>query len=285
MTSELPAPLWDFKPIYDLLDAFKQSYVDHSCERPAQSFDSKGHVPTSLGDFDRIFEFLGRLITPPSDPLETSGSSDSSSHFSKRSQQSTPPSSLLGDAIHYDDFVDRKVRWRDEVHGSDLAQVRRRSRTSENSTLRPHDEDSETQSDRRSPRRKRRSRKSKEGSGPSIQTSNDIKNTADFESEAEPEVFVGASRPTLVPSWVTGAQPKLWTPDGIPRLNVDPMIIQPLDTLTFEEKRAKLVKKIERKFGEMGPLPLSHTVGYNDGRIYLSFLFCSNFATQLRMAQ
>ena len=234
---------WDFTPIYNLLDAFKQSEPDrrHADQshgpskrppspplrrvRSPSEFDPKVTVPQNLGDFNRLYEFLGLPIqTFPSRPrhesIESSGSASLSDqyHASLTSIQSTPPSSLLDDpndgTTQYDNFVDiRKVRWRDEVDGSDFADVRRRSRTRRPKTT---------------------------------QKSSFIKNSADFDSETEAEIF--RRPPKLVPSLVT-PQPTLWVPPSIPKLHIDPMIIQPIDHLTMEEKRTKLIRKLKNTIG------------------------------------
>jgi hypothetical protein len=244
MTSDITgSSSWDFTPIFNLLDTFKQLEPDRGdadqshgpSKRPLSpplrrvrspsGFDPKVTLPQNLGDFNRLYEFLGLPIQnfpsrPRHESTESSGSASLSDqyHASLTSIQSTPPSSLLDGpndgTTQYDNFVDiRKVRWTDEVDGSDLADVMRRSRT-------------------RQPR--------------ITQKSSFIKNSADFDSETDAEAF--RRPPKLFPSSVT-PQPTLWVPPSTPKLQIDPMIIQPIDNLTIQEKRTKLIKKLKNKVG------------------------------------
>lgn len=250
-------PSWDFAPIYDLLDSFKQSYNLSSGPAECQSsstpsspplripspseFDPKVDLPQNLGDFNRLYHFLGLPIQefppgPRRDSIEHGTASDPDT-ISEESAGSTPPSSLPDTIIHGDVADTRKVRWTDELEVKDSVKVRRRSRSRNHRVC------------------------------PKISR---IKNSADFDSETEPETF-RRNNYNLVPSWVT-PQPKLWR-SPISRTHHDPTIIQPIYTLTAEEKRAKLLKKLKKRVGN-GP-KLMATAGDIDDSLHI-FVDCSN---------
>ena len=102
----------------------------------------------------------------------------------------------------------KEVRWTDELHSKEASQLA-------------------TPPDKHTIPRKPRHR------SPTKQR--EVKNSADFESEAEDYL-----RPALVKT------PQLWHPPAIPEPRIDPQIIQPLDNLTREEKMAKLTDKLNR---------------------------------------
>lgn len=220
---------WDFEPIYQLIESFRDSQTlrDETPEHqvfpssfppriPSPSeFDPKINVPQNLGDFNRLYEFLGLptqeiSARPEIESIEYATSSDPD-NVSQESTHSTPPSSLP-DTIQYEDFVNRKVRWTDEtVEVLDPVEVKRRSRRDMHRM--PH-------------------------------KTSLIKNSADFDTDTETETY--RRRPMLVPSWVTPS--KLWLPP-ISKSAHDPTVIQPIETLTIEEKRAKLLKKLRKSVG------------------------------------
>jgi hypothetical protein len=226
---------WDFGTVYNLLESFRppdtpddepsrhQSSLSPPRIPSPSGFDPKITVPENLGDFNRLYEFLGLPTQEfPARPRNESIESSSSDPYdvSQESTHSSPPSSIP-DSIHFNDFVDRKVRWRDEIGGSNISTVKARPRSLT--------------------RRK------------TTRLSSHIKNSADFDSETEAETFIRYSN-HLVPAWVTPQpqpQPKLWLPP-IPKSHKDPTFIQPIDTLTIEEKRAKLLKKLRKSVG-FGP--------------------------------
>lgn len=244
MTSE-NVPPWDFTPIYDLLDAFRpplspdNQFSQSSPVAPTPIldptlFNPKSSEPSSLGDFTRLYEFLGRPIQDVRPRQESNGSSSSS-----RPDYSTPPSSITDDAVHVDDPVDtvKEVRWADEVDGAEL--------------------------------------------------------TEQFESEAEPShrrlhhtrcrrrnrsslsSLVDGSRPSSIEEEAFFVRPKsersLWVPPSAPKIHVDPMIIQPIEALTAEEKKERLIRKLKKGFG----LKLESLGNKDQDGIHV-FVDCSN---------
>jgi hypothetical protein len=230
-------PSWDFAPIYNLLDNLKlhgdSSDDDIDTKRrplsplprwPSPSrFEPHAIVPRDLGDFNYLYEYLGVATGQNNRSKHLSINSDSSlssqsfvSSEATHSKTESPPSSLNGDAIQLDDFLDlediRRVRWTDEMDGKEFPKLGRSPKNSRVSWQSPP-----------------------------------IKNSADFDSDSEVETFRRTHAHNLIPSWVT-PQPKLWVPP-IPKTFPLPYIIQPIDTLTFEEKWAKLSKKLKHKFG------------------------------------
>ena len=79
---------------------------------------------------------------------------------------------------------------------------------------------------------------------------------------------------------------KLWTPPPIPIAQIDPQIIQPLFSLTFAEKQAKLVQKLKQRINSYNG-ELNHIKTASDG-IHV-FVDCSNivigFADALEIAR
>ena len=222
---------WDFQIALNLLESLKPpDLLEKEARRhrstlsppriPSPSgFDPKVDEPQNLGDFNRLYEFLGLATQdftarPRNQSIESSAIDDASQE--QESTHSTPPSSIP-DTIPLDAYVDhnRKVRWEDDIAGSDIPTVNSRSLV-----------------------RRRSSRSSLQ-----------IRNTADFDSETEAET--STRHPHLVPSWVTPQpqlQPKLkFSP--IPDYYIDPTVIKPLDTLTAIEKRAKLLQKLRKSVG------------------------------------
>ena len=221
------APPWDFAPIYDLLDAFNLPLAssDKPSDRGAappplvsdsSHFSSKSKKPASLGDFGRLFEFLGVPVANHRPRHESTGSSSTT-----RSHRSTPPSSLPGEAIHFDEFVGRakEVRWTDEVDGTDLAE--------------------RFESEPELPRNRRHSSKHL------ACRRNDLNPSTD---KNEPLAVADGST-SLDPFWAPRpkSQKTLWVPPPIPAIEVDPLVIQPIYFLTAEEKKAKLLRKLRAK--------------------------------------
>src|SRR4051812_29316836 len=105
-----PPPSWDFKPIYDLIEALEpKSPINEPSVRkstpplrlPSPSkFNSKLKAPEELGSFNRLYEFLGLHLeshTPSRSrrhSIESSeGSLSEQEDSSQQSVHSTPPSS------------------------------------------------------------------------------------------------------------------------------------------------------------------------------------------------
>jgi hypothetical protein len=249
MTSD-SAPPWDFAPVYDILDAFKGQSID---ENPSEDGASPlplvlvpsfvhptSRKPTSLGDFDRIFEFLRSPREKHRARHESTGSSST-----VRSHHSTPPSSIPDDAVYFDKFVDRVkgVRWTDQVAGTELAE--RDESEPELSSNRP-----------RSARHLTRHRSF-------------LSATAVEFAHLSVAREKASSDPLLAPR--PKSEGSLWVPPSIPNIQVDPLIIQPMYYLTVEEKRAMLVRKLKAKFHVS-----SHPLGHKDHDGIHVFVDCSN---------
>lgn len=249
MTSK-SAPPWDFAPIYDLLDSFSTApslydkAADHGAT-PVPRISDPSHVssessePVSLGDFSRLFDFLGR---PFDKSRPRHGSTESSS--TSRSHHSTPPSSIPDEAIHFDEFVDRvkEVRWTDQVDGTVLAEK--------------FESEPESSQVRNRQRTRRRS---------------SLNASADEFTHSSP-----AKKPIALISSGTSPRPRsegsLWVPPPIPKIQVDPLIIQPIYYLTVEEKTKRLMRKLKERYQVE-----SDSLGSNDqdGGIHV-FVDCSN---------
>ena len=244
------AALWDFTPIYDILDAFKPPSLDGSPSEnggtplPLVAIPSlvtpTARRPACLGDFDRVFEFLGLPTEKHRPRHESTGSSSTT-----RSHHSTPPSSIPDETARFDEFVARVkgVRWTDEVDGTGLAD--RFDSEPELSSPHPH-----------SAKHPERHRSSLNASAVKFAPLSVVRESASFGELLAP-------RPK--------SEGSLWTPPSIPSIQVDPLIIQPIYYLTAEEKRAKLLQKLKANFQVA-----SDSLGYvgHDG-IHV-FVDCSN---------
>jgi hypothetical protein len=251
MTTE-NAPPFDFAPVYELLESFNPAPLlsDKAVESVAtplppisepSNVPPKSSEPANLGDFSQLFEFL-RL------PIAKTGSGHESteSSLTPRSHHSSPPSSIPDEAIHFEEFVDRvkEVRWTDEVVGTELAE--QFESEPEPSKGRPHFTRHHT---------RRRS---------SLTASADEFLSSSFAKR----------KSSLTPSKVlTGAKSErsLWVPPPTPKIQVDPVIIQPIYLLTVEEKKEKLRRKLKERF-----LVDADSLGEKDQSGIHVFVDCSN---------
>lgn len=124
--------LWSFRIAHEFLRTFREA------ESPSEdgtfrlavipsklslvNSDPKSSTPSSLGDFNRLYEYCGLPLDP------------SSSDSSARSDPTSDSTALDNDSdglAHVDDFaigVSKEVRWKDEVPGGlSLTELRRRS--------------------------------------------------------------------------------------------------------------------------------------------------------------
>lgn len=120
MSGAVQGSNWDFTPVFELLRHFSAESGNHSIRPSKSSSDVKPTQPdkltktslpdsiAGLGDFDRIWEFLGKV---PSTPLPRIVLPD---------DPDIPIESIKnGDS---EDLQDTKaVHWRDEIDGADLA--------------------------------------------------------------------------------------------------------------------------------------------------------------------
>src|SRR5271168_3826059 len=123
---------WDFRLARNFLKAFESpspspqnAEVPNSL--PSTPFDPRSSVPTSLGDFNRLFRYLDLPIDTPRNPRHNPFESSSSSTPSDR--HSTGPSSAPEDVKQFNDFIEivKEVRRKDDLAGTDLAEIRQRS--------------------------------------------------------------------------------------------------------------------------------------------------------------
>ena len=122
---------WDFRLAQDFLHSFRcesQPLSGNETSKFALSSstcDPTSSTPEGLGDFNRIYQQLGL----PLDPSAARTSSSSSSAQSDCSTaESTPPEDASVEAVDFEDFVSKEVRWKDEVPGGlNLTELRRRS--------------------------------------------------------------------------------------------------------------------------------------------------------------
>ncbi|KAG0644927.1 hypothetical protein D0Z07_9374 [Hyphodiscus hymeniophilus] len=311
---------WEFTAALDLLAAWKPRTPSppRLSRRPktppppsslnlAHLYDPKASKPSSLGDLDRLFDFLG--LPQASSPCSTQELTESTS--SSASDKSTPPSSLP-DEPGLEDFIrkGKEVRWTDEVPGSDIAGYERRSTRSSSFGLRIlprslENSDAEDSTPSRNARSRRRSRARSVAAA----------DTSEFESEPELLTYRIRDRneeneedtsllinTTLIPSFVTPIQrPKapqaLWGPPPITNTPFSPHEIRPIDILTREQKCAKLVKKLQRRFSTDSTalirMTQDHASKHYDGNLSPDgihvFVDCSNivigFINQLKMAR
>lgn len=262
-SDHVPTP-WDFRPVRQFLRAF-----DPESETSAKSlvlnpalYDPKSAVPKSLGDFERFFTFFSKPLEAPL-PKSPRTSNDSSS---ARSTGSTPPSSAPDDDAplkvleDYDSkAAGKEVRWSDQL-GKNLTEVRRKSTHGyvgdiDAAVVARLLEDDGYESDIEEP------------AGFLEQPLR----SPTFHRQADLPVFLPAS--VAPPKRPVHSRP----PPPIPNIHVDPSIILPLYTLTINKQKAKLVKKLIKRFlGEMDIVNSVPRLGnkHDDG-IHI-FVDCSN---------
>lgn len=217
---------WDFKSARQFLLSYNLSpsntvvLKDDSIPDP-ERYNSKSQAPKGLGDFDRLFAFVGKhtIIS------QRRRSNESSS--ARREDSSTPPSSAPDETVRFEDFVQSKeVRWTDQEGISDLAQVRRRTtRGSTNGNLDPS----------------------------VVAQLLEETDLSDLESDT------GDEATSLQPTFNISIHSASFTATKLPAHSkppgpinpyelADPTIIKPYYTLTANEQKAKLAKKLAKIF-------------------------------------
>jgi hypothetical protein len=251
---------------------------DSQSDAPAASsldpllYDPKSTVPRSLGDFDRLFSFCGKpLGTVPRRVHRRSNDSSSA-----RSTGSTPPSSAPDDHVpvtakHFDNHnsksTGKEVRWKDQL-GKELEEIRRRSAHGavgdfDATVIARLIEDDGYESD----------------SEPFFNTRRSIHSPSRGRSVHSPTLSRRSDSTPLLPASV--APPKRSfigrPPPPIPTIKIDPSVVQPLHTLTVNEQKAKLVKKLLRRFpGETDVVNSISRIGNKDNDGIHIFVDCSN---------
>jgi hypothetical protein len=269
---------WDFRVVRQ----FRRAFNLDSEHQPANSsipdpslYNPKSNVPKSLGDFDRYLAFCGKpLHTQPSKSRKSTDSS------SARSNESTPPSSAPDDDVpheagHVDKYngkaAGKEVRWKDEL-GRDLTETRRRSTHGLSGDFDAaviarliEDDGYESDSEPSSNLRERSVHSPTFGSrersiySPTFNHRNRTVHSFLPSSVAPPKRFV------------------IWPPPPVPAVCVDPSIIQPFYTLTVNEQKAKLVKKLLKKSPREFDIinSISRLGNKHDDGIHI-FVDCSN---------
>lgn len=248
MTSKSSPPPWDFAPIYNLLDAFNHppppndQVSDDGAESVLPVSDpsdiiTESRKPSNLGDFHEVFLLLSQTVDEQHPRHESTGSSSAAG-----SNYSTPPSSILNEAIHLNDRV-KEVRWTDQVDGTDLAGF-------ESEPVPSRD-------------RSHSVRRLKRRQGP-LDVSED---------ESTPLSPVKGNSTSLTPSWAPRPKSEgvLWVPPSTPKIDVDPLIIKPIHPRTADEKKAELMRKLKARF-EVA----SDSLGNKDPNGIHVFVDCSN---------
>ena len=207
--SDAPSP-WDFQPVYEFLRAFRPPDTSPSPPTPIAH-----SVPDSKPYVPKSLGDFSRIfetLSRPDDipPKLQNESADSYSPPSSCSSEATPPSSTP-DTEHFDDYMSKTAKG---VQWKDEVN---------GGDL--------TESRRRSTR-----------------------STATIDPSVIVQLFNGRSElpAPLIPASVTTSaksQRHRCPPSPIPFISVDRTVIQPLYTLTASEQKAKLVKKLLRKFG------------------------------------
>ncbi|KAL5323238.1 hypothetical protein ACEPPN_007771 [Leptodophora sp. 'Broadleaf-Isolate-01'] len=209
-------------------------------------YNPKADVPKSLGDFDRLFLFCGKPIgiSPPEVRRLSTDSTSSSTSF-KSSDHSTIPTSGIDDeglqAVLGADSKVKGVRWHDQVPAKGVSKEDRsyvKAATDESDTALgspfilvdsdPSDLESDTEEDENK----------FAGCDPSPSKS----------SAGQRPILSCSRRPTLVPASAKLFEPNPRPPPAIPKLYLDPSIVQPFLTLTVKEQKARLIRKLAEHF-------------------------------------
>jgi hypothetical protein len=214
------------------LRAFEAEFeaTDTSIPNPLLYNPKSGVVPRSLGDFDRFFTFCGKSVDiQPAKSHRTSNDSSSARSIDSTPASSAPDDDVLGETSdnHNTKLAGKEVRWKDQL-GRNLTEVRRRSTYGvagelDATVIARLVEDDGYESDIEPGIRERSTH------SPSVNRRN--------ESTALLPASVAPQRGSFV-------RP----PPPIPTIHVNPSVIQPLYTLTVNEQKAKLVKKLLRSF-------------------------------------
>ncbi|KAK6582725.1 hypothetical protein PZA11_005133 [Diplocarpon coronariae] len=235
------AGLWEFKLARRFSRAFlskSETATDLEIPDPAL-YNPRAEVSKSLGDFDRLFNFIGR---PRNIPLSEGRRPSTDSAFSLES--STPPSSTRDDdGLELPDPKIKEVRWEDEQYPPSALAQSTHSRDADAGTLAPttlHQSrvadadivglDSDTEEG-----------KGKMGLESSISMT-PSKSTKEYSILSTPR------RPAVDLASVKLFRPATLLPPPILKLSNSPNHIWPMKTLTAEEQSAKLLTKLCRSF-------------------------------------
>lgn len=232
---------WDFKSVRQFLHAFSSSDISPPAPDPSL-YNPKSDVPKSLGDFDRLLAFCGKpLDIPPPTVRRLSYGSSSSANSDPSTVPSSVPDDNVLDAAEQSDIKAKGVRWKDQVPRSSTSKRRRVQAGSGEldasvvARLLETDESDESDTD---------------------EDDEDIFNTRRPKKSTP---LIPAS--ILLPSSSKPFQEEDTRPPPLmPTLYQDPTVIRPIRTLTENEQKAKIIKKMLTHFqymNESRTIPLS----------------------------
>jgi hypothetical protein len=293
MTSQTAPNPWDFTQALDLLHALSQprppdladSVSAYTLSPSSSSSDSLSGSPKrrpTLGNFDRVFRKLNRLVTI--DPLDTQATLDEGSLISDAG--TTPPTTPLDcDAQHVDELISTKeVRRTDQIEDAASTGYHKRKRSLHGpahwqnrsldalsrltasdepkvgANIQKKPENADQQRHRKKPKSHRADVKGVSGAS-AIESEADEKGAnwwlkkSHYETSRAGAKSITSLAPVpalssakhLLPAWVTPirAQPKLWqSPVCIESGTITPMLY-----LTRQEKKARLIRRLGEKFG------------------------------------
>lgn len=279
-TSPSSSP-WDFGPVFDLLREFSTDHdatVSTKPFTPPKNHEHQDSRPARLGDLDDVLRLMGRPIDIPLSQSTPVYDSTTSAAASYSTDASSPPEE---DVLDFDDLVKNKeVRFSDDTLGIGSSPPVRKLRVSDKLNWKTIDA-GEIE-------RLVESEEAIRGEGLSLSLSKASKRTkwrvknghaSDFESDGEALPFteksILPSARLLTPAWVkppsassSAAVNQPWIiPPDVPQIQLQRSTITPFITLTREEKKALLVRKLMRDFAA-GSMSLLHV---NASRVASSF--------------
>ncbi|KAM3072053.1 hypothetical protein ACMFMG_008514 [Clarireedia jacksonii] len=247
MTEPPPSNPWDLSTVIDFVHAFSTSSAAIKADVDTDPFltedlDCRNAKPvgiaprsTGLGDFSAIWEFLE--TEPHSDVAIKPESYTSVSSFASQSPASnhtSPITSAEEDVGTFEDIITKEVRWKDEVHGEDLAELSRSACDDDKRRPSEKTECSPIVADRifsiQSPSKKKVRKGNKSGRAVS-----DTDETSGLESEAD-ALSRRKSENAQSPSAV------------LDTYRSDSRVLQPLYNLTIEQKQTEIIHKLTKRF-------------------------------------
>ncbi|KAE8448293.1 hypothetical protein EG329_009724 [Mollisiaceae sp. DMI_Dod_QoI] len=264
---------WDFKSARDFLSSYTSSPSDNILVDVSipdlNVYDPKSQAPKGLGDFDRLFAFCGKPLKIP--PRRRSPDSSSAQY----EENSTPPSSAPDDeTIHFEEFVakGKEVRWTDQEGTANLVEFRRRSlrgsraedpyvsviahllEEPDPSGFESDTEDDPTPTPKHSAISKHTRTLNAVPTSP-VRTPSKDRDKNNFQRQSPHSI---SNISSLLPASVTPVKSFEILSRPPPPINphdfTDSSIIKPQYTLTANEQKAKLVKKLSRRFGQEATL-------------------------------
>lgn len=300
MSTEAIAKAWDFTPVIALLHAFDRPAPEdthheaHAVATPPVQIPSKRAVKApTLGNFDRIWEYLGQPLDRPPPVIKPSVSDDLQFPVDDIISSSTPL-----DSSHVPEpNKTKEVHWKDRIAGVDARQISAADISSQLATaglFAPDLSPSSTSISGKTLTLHRLARDEKTFSATDtsdIETDNDL-----IELRASPVKNLRGRRPItpdssapsslssvtqLFPSSVAppktsrGSIPQVPLAPSLPRIHVDHTYLQPLYTATSAQKKLRLLQKLLDRFPNEKS-SLLHPSGHNSEDGIHVFVDCSN---------